>query len=389
MTDPIHDYSHSATGCRSITGGAFVPNGVWPASYTGAYLFGDFVCGRIFALTPSGTRTLFADQMGSGSAVHLAFGPHDSSQALYYTSYVGGGTVHRITYAAPANQAPTARLTATPSAGQPGVVVTLDGSGSSDPDPGDPLTYTWDFGDGSATVQTGSSSTTHTYAAAGRFLARLIVRDDRGAVSSPAGVTIDVANPPPAGVPIDAGNAAPRPVITRPSATRRFAVGQSISLRGSATDREDGTLPPSRLSWRVLRRHGSHTHPWVGPVSGASAAFVAPPPEGLAATANSSIEAILTATDSSGATTAVARTIRPRLVDVTLETSPRALRLQLNGRRFVAPRTWRSWAGWNLRVGARDQAGRVFRRWSDGRRRTHTIRTPTSAKTYTATFRRR
>ena len=69
--------------------------------------------------------------------------------------------------------------------------------------------------------------------------------------------------------------------------------------------------------------------------------------------------------------------------------SPPGLRLQLNGRRFAAPRTWRSWAGWKLRVAAPDQAGRAFRRWSDHRGRTHTIRTPSSARTYTATFRDR
>ena len=81
-----------------------MPNGLWPASYDGAYLFGDYVCGRIFALTPAGTRTIFADQLGASSAVHLAFGPHGATQALYYTSYLGGGTVHRISYAAAANR---------------------------------------------------------------------------------------------------------------------------------------------------------------------------------------------------------------------------------------------------------------------------------------------
>lgn len=32
MTNPIHDYDRS-TGCGSITGGAFVPDGIWPAAY--------------------------------------------------------------------------------------------------------------------------------------------------------------------------------------------------------------------------------------------------------------------------------------------------------------------------------------------------------------------
>jgi glucose/arabinose dehydrogenase len=377
MTNPIHDYSHAATNCGSITGGAFVPGGVWPAAYDGGYLFGDYVCGRIFALTPAGTRTIFADQLGASSAVHLAFGPHGATQALYYTSYQSGGTVHRIAYAAAGNQAPTARLSATPPAGEPGVVVTLDGSASSDPDAGDTLTYEWDFGDGTAPAQTTASSVTHTYAIAGRVTAQLVVRDDHGVASSAASTTIDV------------GNTVPQPVMTSPAAGASFYVGQSISLRGSATDREDGTLASSRLSWTVLRRHGTHTHPWYGPVTGNSSAFTAPAPEDLEATANSSVEVILTATDSSGATASVSRVIQPRLVNLTFATSPGGLTLQLNGTSFTASRTWTSWERWNVTVSAPDQPGYAFRRWSDGGARTHTIRTPSSATTYTATFRRR
>ncbi len=49
MTNPIFDYGHTA-GCSSITGGAFVPAGLWPAPYDGSYLFADYVCGKIFRL---------------------------------------------------------------------------------------------------------------------------------------------------------------------------------------------------------------------------------------------------------------------------------------------------------------------------------------------------
>ena len=49
MVNPVFSYPHT-TDCRSITGGAFVPAGVWPAAYDGRYLFADYVCGRIQAL---------------------------------------------------------------------------------------------------------------------------------------------------------------------------------------------------------------------------------------------------------------------------------------------------------------------------------------------------
>ncbi len=102
MTNPIFDYGRG-DGCRSITGGAFVPTGVWPAAFDGKYLFSDYACGRIFRLDPDGrggfTRTDFVTGLGSNSAVHLRFGPWNGTQALYYTSYEGGGQVRRISYA--------------------------------------------------------------------------------------------------------------------------------------------------------------------------------------------------------------------------------------------------------------------------------------------------
>ena len=98
LTNPIHDYDHS-TGCQSITGGAFVPDAVWPAEYRGDYLFADFVCGKIFRLEsqPGGglTSSDFATGLGESSAVHLEFGPDN---ALYYTTYAGGGQVRKIVF---------------------------------------------------------------------------------------------------------------------------------------------------------------------------------------------------------------------------------------------------------------------------------------------------
>lgn len=103
VTEPIYEYPHTS-GCRSITGGAFVPSGVWPAAYTGAYLFSDFVCGKIFVRSSNGAVSEFATGLGADSAVHLAFGPANGTRALYYTTYAGGGQVRRIDGPVPAPQ---------------------------------------------------------------------------------------------------------------------------------------------------------------------------------------------------------------------------------------------------------------------------------------------
>ena len=106
MVAPIFEYRHgvsvpgttSPTNCNSITGGAFVPNGLW-TGFDGSYLFADFICGWIFKLTNSGgtwSASDFATNLGGGSAVHLTFGPYGGDQALYYTTYAGGGQVRVI-----------------------------------------------------------------------------------------------------------------------------------------------------------------------------------------------------------------------------------------------------------------------------------------------------
>ena len=87
---PVYAYGRSA-GCASITGGAFVPNGVWPSTYNGAYLYADYVCGRIYSLNGS-TATQFGSNLGPVTT--LEFGPFGGTQALYYASY--SGQVRRI-----------------------------------------------------------------------------------------------------------------------------------------------------------------------------------------------------------------------------------------------------------------------------------------------------
>ena len=275
LANPVFAYAHSG-GCASITGGAFVPQGVWPAAYGGRYLFSDYVCGTIFQLTEqsNGTfaRTTFATGLGTSSAVAMTFGPHLGSQALYYTTYAAGGQVRRIAHVT--NRAPVVSAVASPRSGVLPLTVRFDASASRDPD-GDALTFRWNFADG--TPAGSGAVVTHVYSTAGAFNATVTVTDSRGS-SATAAVTIH------------AGNRAPQPAITAPSSAARFSVGEPITLRGTATDPEDGALPGTSLSWRVIMHHSSHTHPLEGPATGASFTFRAPPPEDLAATTTSHVE---------------------------------------------------------------------------------------------------
>ncbi len=382
MVDPIYEYSHN-TGCGSITGGAFVPNGFWPSAYDNGYLYSDYVCGRIFRLTPAAgggyTSTDFATGLGSSSAVHLTFGPFGTSQALYYTTYASGGQVRRISYNVPGtNNAPTAVASANPTSGAVPLDVTFDGTGSSDPDAGNTLTYFWTFGDGTPETSTTSPTIVHRYTSAGAFTASLRVRDNNLAFSAP--VTVQVSP----------GNTPPTPSISSPAAGALFRVGQSVTLTGSATDAQDGTLPASGLSWSVILHHDTHTHPFFGPAAGNNVMFTTPAPEDLAAAANSYLEVRLTATDSQGLSSTVTRDFNPRKVDITFQTSPTGLRLTVNGTSLTGPQTVTSWDGYTLNVDAPDQSSGgqayLFSSWSDGGAAAHSIVTPASPATYTATF---
>jgi glucose/arabinose dehydrogenase len=385
MTNPIYWYRQGdPSGCRAITGGAFVPAGIWPAAYTGTYLFADYVCGRIFRLDRQGDgtylRTDFATGLGSNSAVHMAFGPYNGTQALFYTTYEDSGSVRRIEYTGSANREPFAALSASPTSGPAPLQVDFDGSGSGDPDAGDTLTYLWDFGDG-ATAEGSSPTISHTYTATASFTASLRVRDNHGALSLPATRTIQP------------GNTAPTPVINAPADTARFRVGETVVLNGEATDAQDGAIPASSLRWRVLRHHGtSHTHPWLPETAGNDIAISTPPPEDLATTTNSFLEIQLTATDSQGLASTVTRQFRPRLVDLTFVTEPAGLTLGINGEPITGPQTFSSWEGWTFPASAaRQQDGNgawwVFDHWSGGGASTHDVTTGATPATHSATFR--
>jgi glucose/arabinose dehydrogenase len=374
MVDPIYEYVHNS--CASITGGAFVPAGVWPAEYDGNYLYGDYVCGTLFRLKPKAGRGFdrFDFITGASGPTAMTFGPYNATQALYYLAY-GAGQVRRVVYTGGANRSPVAAVSANPRSGLAPLVVSFDGRGSADAD-GDPLAYDWDFGDGSA--HSSSSKSQHTYAA-GTWYATLRVTDGRGGTGT-------------ARVRIVSGNTAPVATIGAPTSGATFAVGQRITLQGSATDPEDGAIAAARLHWRVWRHHNTHRHPFLDQ-NGNNITFIAPGPEDLAATTNSYLEIELEATDSIGLESPlVSRQLRPRLVDITLQTVPAGMSLIVDGAAVTAPRTFTSWQGYGVRVAAPAQpraSGEwlMVTAWSDGpTASSRTLVTPTSATTYTATF---
>ena len=125
---------------------------------------------------PARIRTFAA---AAANPVFLQIGPGGD---LFFADF-DGGTIRRVTFTA-ANQPPNAVATATPTTGAAPLTVQFDGSGSSDPDAGDSLTYAWDLdGDGQHDDST-SATPSHTYTSQGVYTAGLRVTDSHDATGS-------------------------------------------------------------------------------------------------------------------------------------------------------------------------------------------------------------
>jgi hypothetical protein len=223
----IYTYSHGK-GC-AITGGAFYRGTQFPEEYQGSYFFADHCNQWIKRLLLDGTEADFVTE-GPKSVVDLEVGPDGSLYYLLYSKsteeegYITDGAVGRIQFVS-ANRTPTAVVSARPRSGITPLEVNFDARGSSDPD-GDPLSYTWNFGDESPATKGVTAS--HTYTTNGLFDVQLVVDDQKGGTSS-ATLAIRVGNPP-------VGN------IVAPKEGTTVNPGDTIKYRGTGTDLEDGEL---------------------------------------------------------------------------------------------------------------------------------------------------
>jgi glucose/arabinose dehydrogenase len=184
-------------------------------------------------------------------------------------------------------------------------------------------------------------------------------------------------------------NQPPTPVIDTPAAGLTWKVGDNIAFTGHATDPEQGTLPASALTWRLLVQHcpsNCHSHTiqtWPGVASGS---FAAPDHE-----YPSYLDLELTATDAGGASQTVVRRLDPQTVVLTFASNPSGLQLSVNAASQATPFTRTVIVGSSNSITApspQTSGGSTyaFSSWSDGGAQTHNITAPASAATYTATF---
>ena len=384
-TNPIYSYPHSGRDA-SITGGFVYRGSQFPSEYYGSYFFADYVQNTIKRLTfdANGNVTAvlnFWPPDGSpdgplvGDPVKLIEGPDGS---LYYVDIgfndqhvPNPAAVRRIRYVV-SNQPPVVVASANPTAGLPPLMVAFSSAGSSDPE-GLALTYSWTFGDGSSST---AANPTHTYQAAGAYIARLTVSDGVNTAFS-SDVSITVGRPPTA-------------TILTPVDGRPFRAGDSINYSGLATDPDDGDLPASAFSWTILFHHESHVHPGGGPFTDTKTGTLVIPTSGHDFQGATSYEIILSVTDSTGLTASTSVTVFPEKVHLAFDTAPSGLTIESDGISKQTPFALDDLMGFQHTINAPGQfSGSTFYRfvaWSDGGTQSHGIVVPTVNQNYVATF---
>ena len=384
VTPPNLAYAHGqplggsgcGTGGSSVSAVAF-PSGAtsYPAAYRSGVFFGDYSRRCLWFANMSGGNIDSASVTVFDATVYpaeLQAGPNGD----LYAVDIATNQVKRIRYNVGGNTPPMAVAQASPTSGPTPLAVQFDGSGSGDPDAGSSISYAWDLdGDGAFDDST-AVSPTWTYTVGGSVIARLRVTDNLGATD-----TDSVVITPDSSAPVVSLNSA--------AATTPWRVGDQVSFTVSAADAEDGSLPSSALTTRLVIKHcpdgtTCHEHTQQTFAGTGSGSFTAPDHEYPAW-----LELQATATDSDGATGTAALRLDPAVVNLTIQTVPNGLRASVGGQErttpFTVPVIQRSINTIAVPTPQTSGGTYAFASWSDGGAVSHTV-TADAPATYTASF---
>ena len=140
----------------------------------------------------------------------------------------------------------------------------------------------------------------------------------------------------------------------------------------------------------MIFHHDSHVHPGVGPVNGVRSFTFDIPTSGHDFEGNTSYEIVLKVTDSSGLQQSTSVFINPDKVNVSFDTVPSGLNVELDGITRTTPFVYDGLKGFHdtLNAPAQSSGGTAydFTSWSDGGAQSHEIVVPDLDSSLVATY---
>ena len=234
-------------GNASVAGSWYTGN-MFPASYKNTYFQADYGGTWLKSFTVQyvdKVQTVTDFATGFAAIVCVAENPLDGSLVCVD---LGTSTIKQIVYGG--NQPPEVKMSSNKTYGPAPLAVNFTGSNSYDPE-GGAITYSWDFGDGTALNTT--SNPTHTFTTSNsspkKFVVKLTVKDNQNATSTDSII-------------ISANNTPPVVHISSPLNNSLYHPGTDTTYTLSATV-TDAEHSPSQLfyQWQTVLRHNNHQHP--------------------------------------------------------------------------------------------------------------------------------
>jgi len=179
----------------------------------------------------------------------------------------------------------------------------------------------------------------------------------------------------------------PVATITAPSDQSAFRDGVAVSVAGSATD-VDGPVGSAGMHWKIVRVTGRSSE-IVAEADGTAATFTPSDRWG----ADTTYEARLTVTDSTGLSDTASITLVPETVKVTLRSEPVDAPLTYGTLTQSGTQVFDDVVGHRVTLSAPDTAGPaggqalVFDAWSDGGSRSHDVVVPATPVELVAQYR--
>ena len=200
--------------------------------------------------------------------IDMKIGPDGAIYMLEWGTGFGGDNADsrlvRIEYVQGA-RAPSIIATAAPLSGKAPLTVQFDASRTFDPDPGEDVTFAWDF-ETDGTIDSSDPSPSHTYTVNGVYTAQLVATDPTGNAST-------------ANFQVVVGNSVPTVSILEPANGTFFEWGEPVSFSLNVEDEEDGSTETGGINCdditlQLFIGHDEHTHP-LDQISGCDGTFVA------------------------------------------------------------------------------------------------------------------